>query len=168
MIFISINSGKRFEQNWKSSIEELDNVWIYRLKDNAASFGDSKKTRFASHNMCDFIMLHDDTRTFYCLELKSTQETRIPLSMIRENQIKELTEAGKHNIVAGFVVNYRNENNDTFFIEICDFNRMISEINKKSFNIKDLKKYNAIPIESECKKVNYKYNIKNFINETHL
>lgn len=149
-------------------MEELDNVWIYRLKDNAASFGGSQNTRFASHNMCDYIMFHDDTRTFYCLELKSTQGTSVPLTMIRDNQIEELTNAGKHDIVAGFVVNYRNKNNDTYFIEICDFNRMISEIDKKSFNIKDLKKYNAIPINSECKKVNYKYNIKKFVNETHL
>ena len=44
----------------------------------------------------------------------------------------------------------------------------ISEINKKSFNIKDLQKYNAIYVESECKKVNHKYDVKKFISETHL
>ena len=71
-------------------------------------------------------------------------------------------------VVAGFLVNFRNENNDTYFIEINDFNKMISEINKKSFNIKDLQKYNAIYVESECKKVNHKYNVKKFISETHL
>ena len=45
---------------------------------------------------------------------------------------------------------------------------MISEINKKSFNKKDLMNYNAIYVESECKKVNYKYNVKKFITDTHL
>ena len=143
-------------------------MWIYRLKDNAASFGGSNNTRFASHNMCDYIMFDDDTRTLYCCELKSTKSTSISLSMIRDNQIEELTKSGKHNLVAGFIVNFRNENNDTYFIEIFDFNQMISEINKKSFNQSDLRKYNAIYIESECKKVNHKYNIKKFISETHL
>lgn len=102
--------------------------------------------------MCDYIMFDDETRTLYCAELKSTKGTSIPLSMVRENQIKELTEASKHMLIAGFLVNFRNENNDTYFIKINDFNKMISEINKKSFNIKDLQKYNAIYVESECKR----------------
>nr|DAP47513.1 MAG TPA: penicillin-binding protein-related factor A [Caudoviricetes sp.] len=165
---MAINEGKRFEQNWKKSVEELENMWIYRLKDNAASFGGSNNTRFASHNMCDYIMFEDGTKTLYTIELKSTKSTSVPLSMIRDNQIDELTNAGKHNLVAGFLINFRNKNNDTYFIEITNFNRMISEINKKSFNQNDLKKYNAIYVESECKKVNYKYNIKKFIFDTHL
>ena len=64
--------------------------------------------------------------------------------MIRDNQIKSLQEASEHNLVAGFICNFRNENNDTFFIEICDFVKMIENINKKSFNINDLKNNNAI------------------------
>lgn len=152
----------------KSSVEELDNLWIYRLKDNAASFGGGSNTRFASHNMCDFIMFDDVSRTLYCLELKSTKSTSVSLSMIRDNQIEELTKVSKHNLVAGFLINFRNASNDTYFIEICDFNKMISEVNKKSFNKKDLMNYNAIYVESECKKVNYKYNVKKFITDTHL
>lgn len=168
MIIIAINEGKRFEQNWKDSCNKLQNVFYYRLKDNAASFGGSNNTRFASHNMCDLIMFHDDTRTFYCLEQKSTKGASVPLSMIRQNQIDELTEAGKHCLVAGFLINFRNKNNDTYFIEICDFNQMLSELNKKSFNIKDLENNNAIYIDSECKKVNHIYNVEKFISETHL
>lgn len=168
VIVIAINEGKRFEQNWKSSCDKIKNVWCYRLRDNAASFGGSQNTRFASSNMCDYIMFHDTTKTLYCLELKSTKNTSAPLSIIRENQIKELTEASKHMLVAGFVVNFRNENNDTYFIEIGNFNDMIAEINKKSFNPKDLQKYNAIYVESEHKKVNHVYNIEKFIEKTHL
>ena len=119
-------------------------------------------------NMCDFIMFEDDSRTLYCLELKSTKSTSVSLSMIRDNQIEELTKASKHNLVAGFLINFRNTSNDTYFIEICDFNKMISEVNKKSFNKKDLMNYNAIYVESERKKVNYKYNVKKFITDTHL
>lgn len=168
VIIIAVNEGKRFEQNWKSSVEELDNLWIYRLKDNAASFSGGSNTRFASHNMCDFIMFDDSSRTLYAIELKSTKSASVTLSMVRDNQIEELTKASKHNLVAGFLINFRNNSNDTYFIEMCDFNKMISEINKKSFNKKDLISYNAIYVESACKKVNYKYNIKKFIKDTHL
>ena len=113
-------------------------------------------------------MFDDETKTLYCLELKSTKNTSLSLSLIRDNQIKELATADKHILIAGFLVNFRNENNDTYFIKINDFNKMVSEINKKSFNIKDLQNYNAIYVESECKKVNHKYNVKKFISETHL
>ena len=166
--FISKNAGKVFEDCWKESANKLENIWIYRLRDNAASFGNSSNTRFTSHNMCDYIMWDDNSRTFYCLELKSTKSTSLSLSCIRDNQIKELTEASKHNLIAGFIVNFRNKNNDTYFIEICDFNNMIKEIQKKSFNVKDLEEHNAIYIESKLKKVNYSYDVQNFVENTHL
>lgn len=85
--------------------------------------------------------------------------------MIRDNQIKSLQEASKHNLVAGFICNFRNENNDTFFIEICDFVKMTDSINKKSFNIDDLKNNNAIYIDSKKKRTRYIYDIENLINK---
>ena len=102
------------------------------------------------------------------LELKSTQSSSIGLNMIRDNQIKSLQEASEHNLVAGFICNFRNENNDTFFIEICDFVKMMENINKKSFNINDLKNNNAIYIDSKKKRTRYTYDIQKFINESHL
>lgn len=102
------------------------------------------------------------------MELKSTKSTSLPLSCIRDNQIKELTESSKHNLIAGFIVNFRNKNNDTYFIEICDFNNMIKETQKKSFNIKDLEQYNATYIKSKLKKINYSYDVKEFVENTHL
>lgn len=102
------------------------------------------------------------------LELKSTQSTSLPLSMIRDNQIKSLQKASEHNLVAGFICNFRNENNDTFFIEICDFVKMMENINKKSFNINDLKNNNAVQINSRKKRTRYTYDIQKFVNESHL
>lgn len=155
------NPGKLFEQSIKDSVP--DTCWIYRLRDNAASFGGSTNTRFTSSNICDYLLFDDNSRTLYLFELKSTQSTSLPLSMIRENQIKSLLEASEHNLVAGFICNFRNENNDTFFIEICDFVKMMENINKKSFNINDLKNNNAIQINSRKKRTRYTYDIKNFI-----
>ena len=138
------------------------------MRDNASSFSGGNNTRFASSNICDYILFDDMTRTLYLIECKSTKGTSVPLSMIRNNQIEGLQEASKHNLVAGFIVNFRNKNNDTYFIEICDFNNMMNEIQKKSFNVKDLEEYNAIYIESKLKKVNYSYDVQNFVENTHL
>ena len=88
--------------------------------------------------------------------------------MIRQNQIDGLLEASKHNLVAGLIINFRNENNDTFFITIDEFIDMTISLNKKSFNIKDLESIGAIRIESTKKRTRYTYNIENLVKETHL
>lgn len=88
--------------------------------------------------------------------------------MIRQNQIDGLLEASKHNLVAGLIINFRNENNDTFFILIDEFVDMINSINKKSFNIKDLESIGATRVESTKKRTRHTYNIENLVKETHL
>lgn len=160
------NAGKIFEADIKASVP--DRCWLYRLRDNASSFAGGSNTRFTSTNICDFLMLDDKTQTLYLLECKSTKGTSIPLSMIRNNQIKGLQEASEHYLVAGLIVNFRNENNDTFFITIDDFVSMINSVGKKSFNIKDLEANNAMHIKCEKKRSRYKYDIENFCNELHL
>lgn len=88
--------------------------------------------------------------------------------MIRDNQVKGLQEASEHCLVAGLIVNFRNENNDTFFVMIDDFVDMVKNIGKKSFNIKDLQNYNAIRIDCKKKRSRYKYDIAGFCSEIHL
>ena len=108
------------------------------------------------------------TRTLYLIECKSTKGTSVPLSMIRNNQIEGLQEASKHNLVAGILVNFRNENNDTFFILIDEFIDMMNSINKKSFNIKDLESIGATRVENTKKRTRYTYDIEKLVNELHL
>ena len=108
------------------------------------------------------------TRTLYLIECKSTKGTSVPLSMIRNNQIEGLQEASKHNLVAGILVNFRNENNDTFFILIDEFVDMMNSINKKSFNIKDLESIGATRVENTKKRTRYTYNIEKMVSELHL
>lgn len=165
-IYIAQSEGKIFENAIKSSVPKT--CWIYRLRDNASSFSGGTNTRFASSNICDYIAFDDISRTLFLWELKSTKGTSISLNMIRQSQIDGLLEASKHNLVAGFIMNYRNNNNDTFFILIDDFVDMISSINKKSFNVNDIRQYGGIEIESYKKRTRYTYNIEKLINETRL
>lgn len=165
MIIIQ-NEGKKFEADLKSSIP--DTCWLYRLRDNASSFANGTNTRFTSTNICDYILFDDITKTMFLIECKSTKRTSISLSMIRDNQIKGLKDAGNHMLVAGFLINFRNDKNDTYFISINNFSDMINDIKKKSFNIKDLETFGAIKIESTKKRTRYTYNIQKMINELHI
>ena len=79
--------------------------------------------------------------------------------MLRENQIKGLLDANKHNLIAGLLLNFRNENNDTFFLSIDRFLEMINKLGKKSLNVKDLENNNAVKIENHKKRTRYKYDI---------
>lgn len=167
MKIIAKNEGKRFEEDFANSIDKTT-CWLYRLRDNAASFSGGNNTRFSSTNICDYIMFHNESRTLYLLEMKSTKSSSIPYTMIKDNQIDGLTEASKHMVVPAFVFNYREKDNATYFMLIDDFNDMKSELMKKSFNIEDLEKYGAIKIDSEKKRTRYRYNINKMIKETRL
>lgn len=142
-----------------------DTCWVYRFRDNASSFADGTNTRFTSSNICDYILLDDISRTLYLIECKSTKGTSIPLTMVRDNQIQGLLDASKHALIAGFLINFRNTENDTFFISINNFIKMIGNINKKSFNVKDLMKYDALKIQSIRKRTRYTYDIYKMISE---
>ena len=63
------------------------------------------------------------------------------------------------------MLNFRHSDGteNCYFIHINDFDTMINSLDKKSFNEKDLSKYNPIIIENRKKKVNYTYNIEKFI-----
>ena len=113
-------------------------------------------------------MFHNETRTLYLFELKSTQGSSISYTMLRDNQIEELTKASAYDLVAGFVFNFRKYDNATYFMPIDEFNEMVKENKKKSFNISDLKKYNVMQINSTKKITRYKYDINEFVKNSHL
>lgn len=166
MINIAKNQGKLFEQDFQKSIPST--CWIYRLRDNASSFANGNVTRFTSSNICDYLLFDDISKTLFLIECKSTQGTSVPLSMVRDNQIKGLLNASKHNLIAGFLINFRNSNNNTYFISIENYMKMLNNINKKSFNIKDLTVNGAIEINSTKKRTRYTYDIKKMIDEAKL
>lgn len=160
---IAKNQGKLFEQDFQKSVPPT--CWIYRLRDNASSFANGNATRFTSSNICDYILFDDISKTLFLVECKSIQGTSVPLSIIRDNQINGLRDASKHNLIAGFLINFRNKDNNTYFILIENYIRMVKDTNKKSFNIKDLLANNAIEIISTKKCTRYTYNIQGMIDK---
>ena len=72
------------------------------------------------------------------------------------------------NIVSGFVLDFR-LSNKTYFCMIEEFVNMVNNLDKKSFNEKDLYEWcNPIEIEKKKLKVNYRYDICKFLKDTQL
>ena len=120
-------------------------------------------------------MFNGFTSTFYAIELKSVQTSSISFERSKEDkgvihyyQIESLKKfSNYHNVVAGFVLDFRASDN-TYFIDIDSFISLTNEIDKKSFNEKDLLEYSPIIIDKQKKKVNYKYNVEKFLEDTKL
>ena len=143
----SSNPGKKFEQRLRSCIP--DYCLMIRLNDSPASL--KKTMRFVPSNPCDYIMFDSKNKRLVPMELKSTKSKSIGMSMIRSNQIDGLTKfASYDNVFPCFIFNFRDEenHNDRCYCQhISDFNRMIAEIDKKSFNEIDLIMHGAIKID---------------------
>ena len=174
---IAKNEGKRFEDAFVKSIP--DYVLVKRLNDNASSWSGGANTRFASKNECDYILFNDQTMTFYGLEMKSTKHNSLTFwredfedknetqnFQIRKCQIQGLEKWSKHRGVFGFVINFRDDENKTYFIDIVDFLDYTSSLSKKSINKADILQMNPIEIENKLLRTNYRYNVEKFLNES--
>ena len=164
---ISKNIGKVLEQNWKNSIP--NDVFYYRPPDSAQSFGVNQNLRFSAKSPCDCFMFNGDF--LYTLELKSVVTKSISFEreksdkgVIHKHQIDNLQKFSTYrNIVSGFIFDFR-LSNKTYFCSINDFITMINNLDKKSFNEKDLFEWcKPIEIRKKKLKVNYRYDINDFI-----
>lgn len=173
------NEGKIFEDDFKKSVP--DNIWLKRLNDNAGSFSGGGQLRFATQNECDYLMYDNISKTLYALELKSTkgsltfwredfeEKDKKKSFQIKKNQIKGLLNWYANSLlVCGFVFNFREYNNRTFFVSIKDFVEYTNGLDKKSININDVLQMNCLEIFSEKKRTRYTYNINQFVEQTKI
>lgn len=112
----------------------------------------------------------------YALELKSVgtksisfEKDKTDKGVIHKHQIDNLIKFSKYkNVVSGFLLDFR-LNEKTYFIMIEEFIYMIENLDKKSFNESDLFEWcNPIEIMKKKLKVNWKYNIEQFLIDTKL
>lgn len=168
---ISKNIGKVLEQNWKNSIP--DNIFYYRPPDSAQSFVSNQNLRFSAKSPCDCFMFNGDF--LYTLELKSVGTKSISFEreksdkgVIHKHQIDNLQKFSTYkNIVSGFILDFR-LSDKTYFCAINEFTTMINNLDKKSFTENDLFKWcKPIEIRKKKLKVNYRYDIDDFIERIH-
>ena len=116
-----------------------------------------------------------DRNTFWTLELKSFEgscsfeRTKEDKGIIHYYQVESLKKFSTYkNVCSGFVLDFRKTGN-TYFLMIDEWDNLINFISKKSFNEDDLLKYcNPILINKKKLKVNYRYDINTFLNDTRL
>lgn len=166
------NDGKKFEDNFRKSIIQRG-YWYYRLKDSAQSFNTKSTLRFSLKNPYDCLIYTG--KNLFTLELKSTKGTSFsfpPINelksnntyMIHKHQIDGLINSSKYeNIIAGFVLDFRESSNNTYFWSVSDFLKFTNSSNKKSFNEKDVVINNGILINKILKRTTYDYNIDKLI-----
>lgn len=155
-----MNSGKRFEQNWKKSIPK--DIFYYRFRDGSSSWGGNDNVRFQQTNICDCLMFDGDY--LYLLELKSTKGKSLPFDNIKKHQIDDLLWASKYaNTICGLVIEF-SELEECYFIEISHFKTFYDSTDRKSIPI-DYLRGKGMKIGVEKKKINSKFNVGKFIND---
>lgn len=168
------NLGKKFEQNFKSSAQK-DDLLIIRFNDTDLSYNGNSFSKFTAKNPADFEIF--ETPYLFFLELKHTSYKAIgiqrdlnePDKMIKAHQINSLTQMSLHEkCVCGLVLSFLSEETgeeDTWFLNIKDFNKFLTNSDKKSINKTDIVIYNGIKIESTKKRVYFQYNVKKMIED---
>lgn len=168
-----MNEGKKFESIIRDNLP--DYAMLTRLPDPPQSFVKREDTRFSKKNPYDCQCFDSMHRILYCLELKSTSQKYVSYQtseddennyMIKWHQIDGLTKASKYdNVIAGFLLNFRLDNGEQFlyFLNIKDFNRFRMGSTKKSINIMDVVLYGGIKINGEKLRVNYRWNLDEFL-----
>ena len=166
------NVGKVFEESVKKSMP--DHILLMRLNDSPQAFKQSKLTRFTPKNPFDYICFDTQTKTLFCLELKSTSNKYMGFEdinsneeqnkMIHKHQIEGLLKCSTYsNVIAGFLFNFRLPDNElTYFMEINQFQKMCESINKKSFNIMDAVLYGAKKIDGFKKRTRWYWHLDDF------
>lgn len=110
----------------------------------------------------------------YTLELKSVgtksisfEKEKSDKGIIHKHQIDNLQKFSTYkNVISGFILDFR-LSDKTYFCSINNFIKMIKNLNKKSFNEDDLSKWcQTIEIKKKKLKVNYRYDIANYIKDT--
>ena len=169
------NTGKIFEEDWKKSMP--DYCLTIRLPDPPQVFAQRSDTRFSHKNPCDYIVFSGKHRILFPMELKSTKyksfsvqltEDEEPNKMVKYHQIKGLTEMARCvNVEPAFVFNFRNEEAGTqvtYWQGISNFNEMMKQVNKKSFNEVDLLVYGAINVTGQIKRTHYTWDVDGLLN----
>ena len=158
------NMGYVLQDNIKKSCDKQD-ILFYRFKDSPFSFADSSKTKFTTNNICDCMIFLANKLLF--VELKSTKDKSYSFT---EHSLRQLNDINKiiHNkqglrrfgVYGCFIIEFR-ELEETYFLEVQDIIRYLSENSTKTINIQKYVKSNSfLKVEQKLLRKNYTYNIK--------
>lgn len=146
------DKGKQFEQDLKASFPP--DFYVERYKDDTAGF-------YGVSNPADFRLYKNPY--LFLFELKSHKGKSIPLTCIRDNQIRGMYKAHLHSgIYAGFIFNFR-DLEETYYLNVGDVVKFINSADRKSIPV-DFCRENGIKIEQTKKRTRYSYDMSSFLN----
>jgi penicillin-binding protein-related factor A (putative recombinase) len=168
------NQGKAFEEQLQQSSKNTK-VFFYRIKDQSIPVEMRSKVP-VSKNKYDCIIF--DSGHLFALELKSTGNKSISFDekIIKQHQIDNLVEADTYDgVIAGFIFNFREYENATYFVSINEFNnyKVAAQTASESAYVKlnkssiPLEVCEQIGVKIHCykKRTNFHYHIKTFVEE---
>ncbi|MFB5758894.1 hypothetical protein [Paenibacillus medicaginis] len=170
------NAGKEFEEQLEESAKKL-NLFFLRIKDVHIPVELRNRIRL-SQNKYDCLLYNGEV--LFALELKSTASKSVSFDekIIKQHQIDNLLVAdGFKGVKAGFIFNFRDYENKTYFVPIKEFikykdiaenqikeHTYKSKVNKSSISL-DICNEIGIEINNYKKKVKYHYHLNDFIVE---
>ena len=166
------NVGKIFEDEIKNSIP--DYVLLCRLPDAAQSFARNEKLRFSRRNPFDFIMWDSEHKRLFAIEAKTVAGKSISFErnekesgVIHYYQVCGLEMWNRFSgIEAGFIIQFRSLE-ETIFLRIDDYNKMIKQTTKKSFRLDELKQneIHFFNITQKKKRTRYTYDLDDLFHQ---
>lgn len=153
------NQGKAFEEDIKKSVPK--GCWYYRFRDGTGNFSGSKNenVRFQATNICDCEIMANGN--LYLFELKSYDGASIPISGIRPNQLKGLSEIDHKDIKAYFLFNFRKVEK-VYAVAANKLKDFIENTERKSIPLQWCVE-NGIEIPGIKKKVRYRYDLTSLL-----
>jgi penicillin-binding protein-related factor A (putative recombinase) len=170
-----VSDGKVFEHSIKQSADE-QHIWLLRIKDVNLPMSIRSKVKLPQ-NQYDSVAFYKGH--LFPLEFKSTKAKSFSLSnkIIKENQIINLQKAAQFDdVIPGFIFNFREPNNLSYFVHINNFiiytqiaqgkmeSIYSSKVNQSSIPIGVIKEV-GIPIQQAMKRTNYRYYINQLFDE---
>lgn len=153
---MAMDAGKIFEAEIKDSIPS--DFYIERYKDDTAGF-------YGVSNPADF-RLYKYPYTFL-LELKTHKGKSLPLSKIRDNQLRGLYTAVQYTgVYGGFLINFR-DMEETYYIPVEAVLEFIKSGIRKSIPVEWCREY-GVRIEQTKKRVRYSYNLRSWLDRYYV
>jgi len=169
------NAGKSFEEQLKQSAID-QGIYIYRIKD-VPQMMLKRGARVSKNDFDSFIYKKPN---LFPIELKSTQSKSISFNekIIKSHQIKALEDASKYDgLIAGFIMNFRDFDNETYFVHINEFvklkyyaenqikdHKYKSKLNKSSISLDNCREI-GVPLLNRKKQVKYTYYVNKLLDE---
>lgn len=164
-----MNNGKRFENNFKLSIDLDDDVIYYRLIDNASSFyGGNTQLRFSPKNICDNIMFytHNGKSKLFFNELKATKGKSIPFGNIMRNEkdtrLQEMVEFSEKSNVVSLLIVFFSDVERCFALESVLAQHFIELNERKSIPISYFEE-NAFELDVKKLQVNHRFGVMDLL-----